>query len=197
MRVFRTRTAITLLPYLLACGGDDASVRETTSTPSTSSDAATSVSDAAARADTSADANDASSDAGSPSSDAATASSDAAIASSDAASVSDAGAPPPPPPLTLERALDPTGIDISTERAMLVIDAACKARVPCGEGGTTLADCVDLTINEWALGALFFPEECVDAQVDLYACLATPSCDSGPACAERRAAQASFCAMEL
>lgn len=181
------RSSLVLSAFLLlACGGDEPE-RESEGAPSSATDAAPNgASDAAPDASTPA----ASSDAGA-SSDASVL--DASSGSDGSSASSDAGEPPPA--LTLSEALQQTGMDSSSERALLVIEAGCKQIGSCG-AMQPVASCVDDTMGEWVVGALFFSDACLDAQLDFYACLAETPCtaDTMTACATQRTAQTQVCA---
>jgi hypothetical protein len=173
-----------LFSLLIACGDDDeSSGRSTDRAPSSSvSDAGSGPADATAA------------------SDATVASDDARSAQSDrpVATAADAAPEPPLDPAAARaRAFDTAGMNFDTERAMLVIDAACKKLVGCGAIAGSEPECVDATLSEWALGSLFFSEACVDSQLDLFACFAQAECSSSEAsCAATRASRAAQCAME-
>jgi len=125
------------------------------------------------------------------------ASSDASSADGSAAVAVDAGpAAPTEPPLTLAEALDHGGVRGDAVRANLVIAEACKQQVGCGASGSSAAQCVDVTTNEWTLGALFFGEPCLDAQLDLFACYAKEDCTAQAGCAEYQARVVSSCEAE-
>jgi hypothetical protein len=115
--------------------------------------------------------------------------------SGDAGSGGSPSAPASAPP-TLAEALDPEGVHTDVLRAKLVINEACGKLTGCSSAGASEAQCVDTTLSEWSLSALFFAEPCLDAQLDLYACYARANCDTALGCAEQQVLQQTLCSLE-
>jgi hypothetical protein len=166
---------------MLACGEGDDPARESDDSSSRTGDAAANSDASSAPAPSSAD--------GAVLADASTL--DAGASESDSAVRTDASEPT----LTLEQALQTAGENPSSERALLVIEAGCKQIVSCGDM-QPVQSCIDDTMGEWVVGALFFTEPCLDAELDFYACIAQTPCtaDAMTQCAEQRATQLRVCA---
>ena len=169
--------------FLLACGEGDEPDRASDDSPSSTGDAAASSADASTSAPAP------SSSDGAVLADGSTL--DAGASEADGAVRADGAEPA----LTLAEALQTAGEDPSSERALLVIEAGCKQIVSCGDM-QPVQSCIDDTMGEWVVGALFFTEPCLDAELDFYACIAQTPCtaDAMTTCSEQRATQLRVCA---
>ena len=156
----------------IACGGDEPERDSDESRSYAQADGGAMAADAQRPADASADGRSAAPDATSPSPDAAEL---------------------PARTWTLAEALREDGVAAETERANLVIEAACTKLASCGAIDSPPPTCIGDTLSDWSLGALFYEEACLDAQLDLFGCYARMECEQQTQCNSLRMMQQGLC----